>query len=368
MLQEEKLGGSRRARLALTGILAFIAVIAASCGGAEPDQTQSPDDPAEQSPQASPADESASAMEDLETAAGEEGALTWYTAQVPDLVEATVAAFEAKYPDISVEALRLSSGPISTRYSEERATGIVPSDLITAAAPSFFETAIEEGWLAEEVDVPAVSEWPSDFKRGGLFDVGIIPLSIAFNTDLVGEESVPTSWQDFLDAEWQGEIIFGDPRNVPAYMAQLELWRDTYGDEFLTDLAGQDLRFVDSIVPGNQELAAGSAAFVIPNSSLAIAALREEGAPIGEALIEPMTGVEWTTGVSSDAHNPNAARLFLNFLLTEEGQAVFNGVGSASPLGDVGDTVPLPDGYHPMVPLLEAADEQALLRLIGLEQ
>lgn len=357
-------GARTQAKVVFTSLA--LLVLVACGGGAEvgddgPTATEDSPTVAE-----TPEPQAADPLEELASAAAEEGTLTWYTAQVPDLVEATVAAFEKKYPDITVEALRLSSGPITTRYSEERATGIVPSDLITAAAPDFFETALEEGWLADAVDVPASSDWPSEFQRDGLFDVGIIPLTFAYNTDIVEESQIPTSWEDFLDEQWKGDIIFGDPRNVPAYMAQLELWRQTYGEQFLVDLGNQDLRIVESIVPGNQELAAGSAAFVIPNSSLAVAALLAEGAPIGEGMLEPMTGVEWTTAISADAESPNAARLFLNYLLTEEGQTVFNGVGAASPLGDVGETVPLPDGYAPLVPLLEAADEEQLLELMGI--
>lgn len=306
--------------------------------------------------------------EELYQAALEEGHLMWYTSQIPALDEATIAAFQDRYPGIEVEYLRLTSGQIATRYAGEREAGVVPADVMTTGNPEFFEKAFQDGWFIDSLDLPALEEWPDDFYADGLARSGVQPLLISYNTNLVAEADVPETWEDLLDPKWKGKMLMGDPRNVPVYVGLAQILREEFGDEFLKKLGNQDLTLVPSIVPGSQEIAAGSASILIPLTDVLTSPLVDAGAPIKLALLEPTTGLEYFTALSTESQNPNAAKLFFNFLHSQQGQIAFAGPGGASPLGAVGGgAVAIPSGYINPPYDKAASNRDEILKLLGIE-
>jgi iron(III) transport system substrate-binding protein len=341
---------------------ALVALLATACGG---------DSPARD---AGPADDAApdSAEQELISAAESDGSLTWYSVLPDSSVEATVESFESRYPNVKVNALRLSSGPMATRYSQERSAGANPADVMTISSPEFFQQAYDEEWFETSLEgLPALEDWPEDYYEEGRATTGLLPLLIGYNTDQVAENEVPDGWQDLLDPKWKGKMFLGDPRTVPAYLALSELWRQEYGEDYLRSFAQQDYTIVSSIVPGSQELAAGGGALVVPNSHTVLAPLIEQGAPVAASEFPtPTTGVEYVSAIATEAPKPDAAKLFMNFLMSEEGQAVFNRGGGTSVLGKVGEDLrELPEDYRPLEPLLESANprQAELLRLLGVE-
>lgn len=306
------------------------------------------------------------AEQELYDAAQDEPTLMWYSAQIPELDELTIDAFTKRYPGLEVEYLRLASGELTTRYSGERTAGTVPAGLMTAGSPAFFDEGMEKGWFEPELDLPELENWPEEYYADGVARMGILPYYLSYNTDQLSEDEAPKTWEDLTDPSLRGKIHFGDPRAVPGYLALAYILRDEYGDDYLKGLAQQKLTLVPSIVPGNQTLAAGGSAVLAPNVHSIVAPLVDEGAAIEMVEVNPTTGSEYLSAVSTETKSPNSARLLLNFLLTEEGQAVFNGEGGSSPLGDVGQTIPLPDGYQ-SPPIEEATAQRAeLLGLLGI--
>jgi iron(III) transport system substrate-binding protein len=319
-----------------------------------------------------PAASSAPIPEDqaLVKAAEKEGTVTWYSAFPPEAIESTVKAFEERHPDITVKSLRLTSGQVSTRYAEERSSGGSTADLVSLSNSTFFSEAARKGWFEKRLDLAALEGWPKDAYRSGRATVGLLPLGVGRNTSKVGEGEVPSEWSQLADPKWKGEIIYGDPRSVPAYLALAELWRREYGEEFLKGFAAQDPKMVESVVPGGQQLAAGTGSLIVPGSNTTLNPLIDEGAPLAVQPLAPTTGIEFVAAVSTETKHPNAARLLMNFLLTKPGQAAVNSGGGTSVLGKVSDdTVPLPKGYRPVDPLLEDATkrERELLSLLGIE-
>lgn len=350
----------RRTR-ALVSILALTTAVAACGGGDEPDSAVGPTGDGGASDPAAVA-----GAVDCEPG----GSLTWYSVLPPSSIDATVAAFEEEFPDISVESLRLSSGPLATRYSAERSAGAVPADVVTISNPAFFDEGFEKGWFESELDLPALDEWPDEYYDEGRATTGLLPLLIGYNTTKVPEDEAPTEWEQLLEPRWEGEMLLGDPRTVPGYLGLAELWFQEYGEDYLTSFADQNYTIVPSIVPGSQQLAAGGASLVVPNSNTVLAPLVDEGAPVAATVPTPTTGVEYVTAISTEAPNSCDAQVFMNYLLTEDGQIASNTGGGTSALGDVGgETVPLPEDYRPLEPLLvEArAHEAELLRLLGVE-
>ena len=335
----------------MTGAAAALALTLTATG------CMSSDDPAE----------SAEGFDAIEDAARDEGQLTWYTS-IPEAVAQNVAdSFEAEY-DIPVEMVVLTSGLLATRYSSEMDAGESPADVVTLADPLFFDDAVSEGWVDElsGADTPSIEEWPED----GIHDdayvlVNIQPIGVTFDTTKA-EAADFEDWTFLTDPSLKGQIYLVDPTNVPAWLANMKLLSETYGPEFLPGLASQEPKIVDSAVPGAQQVAAGSGTLVYPSLLSVSNPLSSEGATVETVFPSPTTGVEQYAAVSSRAPQPNAARLFLNYLLSEEAQTVLNKDTGSSPLGDLEGTVPLPEGYESVDIATAVAAKDEILAQLGL--
>ncbi|MBW0101877.1 extracellular solute-binding protein [Pseudonocardia sp. KRD291] len=295
-----------------------------------------------------------------------EPALTWYSSQDPGLNDAVVAAFQQQYPGVKVESLRLATGPLGTRYAQERQAGAVTAGLVTLADPNFVDQGVEQKWFEkfDKAALPNLQRLPDRFFTDGAAVTGVNVLGIGYNTTEV--QNPPKTWEDALAPEYRGKILLGDPRNVPSYVALARVLDEKVAPDFLTRLAGQQPTVVDSMVPGTQQLAAGEAALAFPDVRSVVAPLQDKGAPIDFVVPEPTTGNEFTTLVSAGGASPNAAKLLYDFLFTDAGQEAFNGSTGSSPIGTIGQTKALPAGYvDPAIRELPAV-EDGLLSELGL--
>jgi iron(III) transport system substrate-binding protein len=290
--------------------------------------------------------QAATGFDSISKSAKDEGAVTWYTS-IPEAVSKGAAdAFQEKY-GIKVEMTVLTSGLLGTRYSSEMSSGKSAADVVTLADPIFFKDAVSKQWVSklQSTDEPALDGWPEGGVREGSYAlVNIQPIGVTIDTKKAKAADFST-WQGLLAPGLKGQIYLVNPANVPSWLAHLNLMRTTYGDAFLTKLAAQKPTLVDSSVPGVQQVAAGSGTVVYPSLLSVSKPLSAKGASVETVFPSPTTGVEQFAAVSTAAPHPNAARLLLNYLLTEEAQKILNKGTGSSPLGNLEGTVPLPKGY-----------------------
>lgn len=254
-----------------------------------------------------------------------EGVVVWYATTPEALALAAIDAFEEKYPGVTVEYLRLATADLSQRYASEQEAGAPTADMYLIAEPTFQATAIENGWSAplEEAGIPGFpAGFPAEFL---LSDIGAVNLrvgvaGILYNTDLVDEADVPTSWDDLLDPRWKGEIISGDPAASSSITSHWSTLFAALDEDFGAALGAQDLRFVQGgTVAAGELLAAGEGALLVPGYGSVASPLVKAGAPIGFVVPEPTTATSSIVGLNATAAHPNAVRLFLSFLLSAEG-------------------------------------------------
>lgn len=281
----------------------------------------------------------------LYEAAKKEGAITFYCSVNPVLTQRVVQAFNARYPGIRVDVIRLATGPLAKRYASEAEAGNVLADLLQLGDPFLMQEAFEKKWLASIEDLPAHAAFPAAFKGPGYAIVAINTHTISFNTTLVKPSEV-AKWTDVLNPKWKGQIMSADFRNSPPLIDWAYLMMSTFGKEFLVDLAKQDIRWVSSTVPGTQQLAAGESAILMPNMRSVTFSVIDKGGPVDETTPLPSTGFEFQLGVSTKAAHPNAARLLANFIMSREGAEAQNKGISASPLPGIPGVVALPKDYR----------------------
>lgn len=303
------------------------------------------------------------------------GTLNFYTSADPNTAQRLADAFGKKY-GIKVTFTRLTSGPIAARYDAEAQSGAFNADVVMIADAPFFAQALHNGWMLPMTPkvVPNIGLDPVEkkFQFYGSVGIGVSRLDLfVSNTGLVSASDRPSTWQDLLNPRWKGKLLTDDPRTIPVVMGQWALLDQKLGDNFLRGIAAQNVQWVPSLVTGVQEVAAGERDAAFGANQLHVAPLLASApnAPIFETHLGGLDfGFVWNAGVSAKSPNPAAGRLFVNWLLSGQGQEIFNGPGNNSvlPQVNVPGSPPLSPKFVTLSSDVSAQKQAHILSLLGL--
>lgn len=270
-------------------------------------------------------------LDALVKAAQSEGEVTIYSS-VPETTNIRVGtAFQVKY-GIRFQLLRLTTASLSQRYFSEAEAGKIAGDIIITAGGGepYTTEGIKRGWVESIVQaglpVMKSGEFPARFIDADSAIIQISPWIIAYNTNLVQAADVPKDWADLLNPKWKGKILVIDPR-VGIVNAQFWLLiLDKYGESFFTALRAQDMRRYANGAAAVQALVAGEGSIHPPALVNQITGLMAKGAPINQVTPEFTTGTQFHLVLTArgSARHPNAARLLANYIMSPEGNRVFN--------------------------------------------
>ena len=260
-----------------------------------------------------------------------EGEVTLYSSATENVARRVATAFTEKY-GVKVQFLRLAGTALLQRYATEAEAGNFAADILFGAGNTgrFASEAVQKGWLEAiaQAGLPVVTsgEFPAKYMRQVTALVQIAPWLITFNTDRVKGADVPKDWLDILDPKFRGQILLPDPRASDSYIDFWSLLLDKYGESFFDRMRAQMPRQFTSGVPAVQALGAGEGAFELPAVPAQVQAIQVRGAPLGMVQPPHTTGVEMQVFVThrAKAKHPNAARLLANYVMSKEGNQVFN--------------------------------------------
>jgi len=306
-------------------------------------------------------------------AAKAEGSMTFYSAQAQDLAERTAAAFEEAFPGVEVNVIRAASGTLANRLSTEYEAGVFEADAIDISNLELFQRRPEWFTPVSAELIPGLAKWPAKEIGPNYFNATQGPQLIAYNPNLIPAGVELKTWEDILRPEFKGKGMLVDPRASNTYLNWVNLMYDTYGEAFVTKLREQNFVLVEGGSQGAQQVVAGAYWFVIPPSYAHAQPLVDAGAPLkvvypSENSDVVALGPMHSWGMLSKAPHPNAARVFLSWVATEEGQQVVCGGNSASVILTDFAGCPKPPARFMSADLPIPEDRKAeLLRLLGLQ-
>ena len=271
------------------------------------------------------------------------GTLTLYTSQPNEDAQQTVDAFMAAHPGVEVEWFRDGTTRVMAKLRAEFEAGQPQPDVLLIADMVTMEGLEAEGRLMPypEADTSAYDPAIMD-DEGHYFSTKLITTGIVYNT---AAEMIPSSYTDLLKPEAEGQIAMPSPLTSGAatiHMAALTAHRDL-GWDFYQGLADQGA-IPDGGNGGTYRAVAGGEklyGFVVDFLPIRN---KLDGAPV--EFVFPEEGVSAVTepaAILSTAANPEAAKAFIDFLLSPEGQqlAADQGYLPAHP-----DITP-PEGFPP---------------------
>jgi ABC-type Fe3+ transport system substrate-binding protein len=266
----------------------------------------------------------------LYDAAKQEGQVVWYTSLIVNqAARPLVDAFSKKYPGIEVRYARGDSGPNAIKVMNEARAGKVEGDVFDgiATTPPLLRAGLVEKFAPSDADKYPPALRDPDGRWNALVLYFLTP---GINTQLVGQDEIKTA-ADLLDPKWRGKIAWGtEPSSgAPVYVgAVLATMGEDKGMAFLRALAKQDIVNVDATnraILDQVILGQYAIALSIFNHHAVLSA--QKGAPVKWLKVEPIPAPFHCIGLVRNAPHPNAARLLIDFLLSEEGQQTFADVG-----------------------------------------
>lgn len=316
----------RRSRQSIA-LLCLLALFITACGGG--DDGDGGDAAADDGGDAAaPTTES---WDDVVAAAQDEGELTLLSLWTPEDNARIEEGFEAAYPDIDLEVIKVTGTEVPQRVDAESAAGDLSYDAVLHSIHAWhLERAEDPEFWAPLVgpDVQAAAEYGA-LEHGDF--MGIVsgqPYGYAWRDGEV--EGEPTLEDLVSDPGNDGRIGIYDYAASPTLLTMAMLMEEELGEEWMEQLAERDPRFYASTVPMVQALSAGEVDITIPMLETAAADVSN----VTVVYPETPLALRAIYGAFGEAEHPNAAQLLANWLLSPEGQEAY-AVGAVSMLPDI---------------------------------
>jgi ABC-type Fe3+ transport system substrate-binding protein len=261
--------------------------------------------------------------------AKEEKILVLYsTTEVKDHT-ALVEAFQKRYPFVQPKASRVASSSMAAKVLQEHRAGVHVFDVLSAGEVPLY--AISGAGLFQPYNSPERSAYPEGFKDKESLWTSMYHNAgtIQYNTNLVKPDDVPKSYDDLLHPKWKGKMVM-DSTEFEWYALMLEILGREKGLQFMRSLAKQDLNFRPGKALITTILIGGEFGLAVMNNDHLTQAAKMRGAPLDSVAAYPVISRVHPIALGRYAPHPNVGKLFIDFVLSEEGQKILESLGRTS--------------------------------------
>jgi iron(III) transport system substrate-binding protein len=281
-----------------------------------------------------------------------EGQVTLYSSMIVNQALRPLAdAFSKKYPFVKMTYWRAESANIFTKLAAESRAGAPAADLVEGTGVG--EVAVQAG-LTQRYVSPVFKELPARYvdPKGMWAPTRRSYFSIAYNTKTTPEDRAPKTYDDLLDPQWKGRMIWhaGSSSGGDLFVTNLRAaWGEDRATAYLKKLSAQRIvnmaggsarMLVDRVMAGEMAIALN----IFAHHPLIS---RAKGAPVSSQLMDPVASTVGTMVIPKGLKHPHAALLLADFILSAEGQKILSGA-EYFPVRD--DVAPLPA----LAPILDA--------------
>ena len=248
-----------------------------------------------------------------------------YTSLAPSESGPLGQAFEKK-TGIKVEIWRALSEKVVQRALTEHQAKRYAVDVIETNGPEMEMLAREKLFI--ELKSPHLADIPPAAipKHRQWIPDRVNFFVVAYNTNKVQRGDLPKTYEGFLDARWKGRI--GIEATDAEWMASLvKKWGEKQGMDYFRRLAEMKPDVRKGHVLLAELIAAGEIPVGLTVYNANAESLKRRGAPIDWVPVQPVVARAQGIGIARNAPNAKAAAAFVDFVLSPEGQELFNSMG-----------------------------------------
>lgn len=266
----------------------------------------------------------AGATAKLIEAAKSEGKVAFFTTMTLSQSKKVVDRFHKKYPFIEPELFRTGGDALLNKIETEARGGLHAWDVTSGRGEMVLPLAQRK--LIAPYRSPESKMLPPDLvdQEGYWTAYYVNPFVLGYNTNLVAKSDAPKTYEELLDPKWKGGKISIDDSAYGFLIGLIRSWGKEKAVEYFKKLAAQQ----PSVMRGNtnrvQMAMAGEYPLII---AYAPTIQRETslGHPMDWVPLEPVPVQVNPMMLSAHAPHPNAGKLFIDFLLSKEGQEMLVG-------------------------------------------
>ena len=244
-----------------------------------------------------------------------------------------VTRFEEKYPFLKVKLTRADTEKLLTRVLLEARARRQFADVIQTVAFSM-HAFVKKGILGSYVS----SEdrfYLKDFKGPTYWTAAYVnPYVVAYNIRMIPRESLPKSYTDLLNPAWNGKMML-EGTKADWFAGMLQIMGRQEGLQYMRNLAKQNIMLRAGHTLIAQLVATGEALIDVNITLSSVNRLKEKGAPIDWLALGPIPGIMIGIGTVTNPPHPNAAKLFVDFVLSQEGQKLLEKFDRVSARSDL---------------------------------
>ena len=262
----------------------------------------------------------------LVDAARKEGRVMWYTGLLAEEAAIPIArAFMAKYPGIEVQHNRMVGAEIGKTVIAEAKAGVQIGDVFDSTNTV---VSLSPAGMIEPYVSPSAADIPDNYKdKNGLWAAQVLYFTTAgYNTKLVSASDAPKTFEDLLDPKWKGKLGWsstGTASGVGFVGNVLLTMGEPAGREYLKKLSAQQVRTIKGGgAEALQAVADGTIQIGLQIFNHHTRIQKAKGGAVEWIKMEPLLAFPNPIGIIKGAPHPNAARLLIDFVLSEEGQRV----------------------------------------------
>jgi iron(III) transport system substrate-binding protein len=259
----------------------------------------------------------------LYEAAKKEKPITVYTAHYnTEDAQSLCAAFERKYAGLKCDFVRTTAQVAYQRFQQDLQANAAVASIFSSTDVSHYPELKKKGLLLEYRPHNApdmVDSLKAYNDRDGQYWVTAAALmTLTYNTSVVSEKDAPKNWPDLLDPKWKGKVSIGHPAFSGYVGTWVVLMQKLYGWDYFTRLEknepqiGRSVNDTVTMLNSKERVVAAG-----PEGTTLLS--RDKGNPL--AVVYPTDGallMVSPSAIPKNAPSPNAAKLYLEFLLSKE--------------------------------------------------
>lgn len=282
------------------------------------------------------------ASEELVDAARKEGSVTIYSATDQAQAQAALDAFAKKYPGIRVDYNDIGTNGVYNRIISEAAAKQMSGDIFWTSAMDQGVKLAADGYLEtyKSPETPSLPSWA--VYKDLVYATSIEPIGMIYNKTALPEDKVPQTRADLIkfisSGEYDGRLATFDPeKSGVGFLIQTNDLEKTDSFWELSKALGK--------AKGKSYASTGSMRETVVSGENVLAYNLIGSYALDWVKTSPNLGVAFgkdytaafsrVTGVLKDSPHPNAGKLFLDFLLSQEGQTALASKGMPALRTDV---------------------------------
>lgn len=259
------------------------------------------------------------AQDDLVTKAQNERELVLYGTALAGQFDKFAEPFKRRYPFLKVQYSRTTGEALTSKILREVSARQLSADVILIN--NYTHRIFMKRNIITPYTPPDAANFPPGFidKQGYWIGFYLVPYAITYNSKLVPKADAPTSFDDLLHPKWKGRISL-EREEYLVTQAHMQYSGRQKAIDYFKKLAQQDLIMINGHSKQAVLLTAGEFPIIVYSDIARTEELKGKGAPIEWVRAEPYVTVLVSAAITREAKHPAAARLFMNYLASADGQ------------------------------------------------